>query len=410
MCNIASVSVHTSPLAQPGTRDSGGMNVYIRELSRELGLRANQTDIFTRRTDAAQPEIVDIDEHSRVIHIQAGPPEATKDSLRPYLPAFLRGVLAFRERNGIQYDLIHSHYWLSGWVGQAIKLHWQVPHVVMFHTLAEAKNRYYEDEREPAARLEAEREVARAADRVICASENERVLLEDSYGVSPEQVAVIPCGVDLDAFRPGDKALARGRLGLSLDKPMVLYVGRIERLKGIDVLLRAVSDLKSPYSLVVVGGDERENGRKSHLLSLAADLGIADSVFFFDAVPHNELPLYYSAADVCVVPSYYESFGLVALEAMACGVPVIGSRVGGLAQTIQDGETGFLVSWGGSRGFTERLSLLLGNEQLQREMGLASRAAAEHFTWSDVAAQVEDIYHELVGECKGVVAHGGASF
>jgi D-inositol-3-phosphate glycosyltransferase len=401
MCNIAVISVHTSPLAVPGTRDSGGMNVYIRELSREMGKRAHTMDIFTRRSDADSPEVVQIDQRTRVIQIDAGPLDAGKTSLRQHLPDFADGVLAFQRRDGREYDLIHSHYWLSGQVGRRLKAAWGVPHVTMFHTLGEAKNRHHLSEHEPQYRIDAEGEVAHAVDRVICASEGERELLMHYYGTPRSRVSVVPCGADTEYFRPGDREAARAKIGLTGDEPVVLFVGRIEPLKGIDILLRAAAIVEACYQLVILGGDAKDADRKRELMELARDLGVCQRIHFIDAVPHNELPAYYSAADVCVVPSYYESFGLVAVEAMACGVPVIASRVGGLKDTVKDGRTGYLVAWRCPEPFAEKLELLLSNESLRRSMGREAREVAQRYHWSKVAESVEYVYHGLVSAYRG---------
>lgn len=401
MCNIAILSVHTSPLAVPGTRDNGGMNVYIRQLSREMGKRAHIIDIYTRRVDPDSPEVFHIDERTRVIQIDAGPMGASKKSLRQYIPHFAEGVLAFQQRDGRVYDLIHSHYWLSGQVGKRLKAAWGTPHVTMFHTLAEAKNRHHINEREPQYRADAERDVAHSVDRVICASEGERELLSEVLGVSPARVSIVPCGVDTGHFQPRDRSEARAKIGLDGDEPVVLYVGRIEKLKGIEILVRAASQIESCYQLVILGGDTKDADRKRELMKLARDLGVCQRIHFIDAVPHEDLPLYYSAADVCVVPSYYESFGLVAVEAMACGLPVIASRVGGLKDTVQDGRTGYLVPWRCPEPFAERLDLLLSNDSLRRSMGHTARKAAQRYHWPEVAASVEAVYHELVSEYRG---------
>jgi len=402
MCNIAVISVHTSPLARPGTRDSGGMNVYIRELSREMGRRAHTMDVFTRRVDPDAPEISIIDERTRVIQIDAGPLNLDKALIQNYLPEFVEGVLDFQGRDWRTYDLVHSHYWLSGRVGEVLKTEWQAPHVIMFHTTGEAKNRHHLDEREPVYRIDAERDVAQGVDRVICASEGEKETLVGLYDVPANRIAVVPCGVDTELFYPMDRARVRRNLGLPADEPVVLFVGRIEPLKGIDVLLRAAAQLEGRFRLLVVGGDAKDAGRKAELKELADGLGISSKVTFMDAVPHDELPAYYNAADICVVPSYYESFGLVAVEAMACGVPVVASRVGGLRETVQDGQTGYLVPWRCPEPFAERLELLLNNETLRRSLGREARAAAERFRWSEVAARVEEVYHELVSQYRGV--------
>jgi D-inositol-3-phosphate glycosyltransferase len=305
-------------------------------------------------------------------------------------------------RESRTYDLVHSHYWLSGWVGQTLKTAWQVPHVIMFHTLGEAKNRHHLDEREPDYRIDGERMVAHGVDRVICASEGEKEMLGSLYSVPASRVTVVPCGVDTDVFRPLDRAGVRRELGFSPKERIVLFVGRIEPLKGIDVLLRAVSNLDQRFRVLVIGGDGKDVARKSELAALAAELRIADKVTFLEAVPHGELPLYYNAADICVVPSYYESFGLVAVEAMACGLPVIASRVGGLKDTVRDGQTGYLVPWLCPEPFAERLELLLNNDTLRRSLGLEARISAERYHWSEVAARVEDVYHELVSQYRGV--------
>ena len=220
---------------------------------------------------------------------------------------------------------------------------------------------------------------------------------------------MVPCGVDIDLFRPLDQARVRQRLGLPLSEPIVLFVGRIEPLKGIDTLLRAVAQIQTPLRLLIVGGDEKDANRKATLGALARELGIADRVEFVDAVGHDRLPLFYNAADVCVVPSHYESFGLVALEAMACGVPVVASSVGGLRDTVRDGETGYLVPWRCPEPFAQRLELVLGNQDLRRSLGLIARSAVERFRWSDVACRVEEIYHDLVSRSRGVAlgSHSG---
>jgi D-inositol-3-phosphate glycosyltransferase len=381
------------------------MNVYIRELSRQMGRRAHTMDIFTRRIDAATPGVTMLDARTRVIQIDAGPLGIVKGDIRRYLPEFTDGVIGFQEADGREYDLVHSHYWLSGFAGRSLSDCWQTPHVVMFHTLAEAKNRHHIAEHEPAYRIRGEREVAADADRVICASEGEKEMLVGLYGASPQRVTVVPCGVDTLRFRPMRRDRVRCKLGLLDDEPIVLYVGRIEALKGIDVLVEAAARIDGAFRVLVVGGDEKDLERKDDLMALAEELGLQDRVTFLEAVPHRDLPLYYNAADICVVPSYYESFGLVAVEAMACGVPVVASRVGGLKETVVDGRTGYLVPWRCPDPFAERLELLLSNEPLRRKLGREARSAAERFRWSEVAARVEDVYHELVSEYRGVAVH-----
>lgn len=367
-------------------------------------------DIFTRRTDSEMPEITPLDDRTRVIQIEAGPLDADKGAQRRHLEEFRLGVMEFTGRSqapGVSsqvgaYDLVHSHYWMSGWVGRTLADCWDAPHVVMFHTLAEAKNRHHLGEREPKYRIAGERTVVAEADRIICAGEGEARMLTELYRAQRSRISVIPCGVDIDHFRPLDRAEARARIGLDSDEPMILFVGRIEPLKGIDVLIRAASFIEGPFRVLVVGGDEKDSRRKRELLRLARELGVADRITWIEAAAHDDLPYYYNAADVCAVPSYYESFGLVALEAMACGVPVVASRVGGLKETVQDGRTGYLVPWRCPEPFAERLDLLLTNEPLRRSLGREARLVAENYRWSEVAERVEGVYHELVGRNRGV--------
>jgi D-inositol-3-phosphate glycosyltransferase len=397
---IAVLSMHTSPLAPLGGAVSGGMNVYVRELSRKMAERGYAVDVFTRRDDPGGPAVVDTDGGVRVVHIDAGPAvPLDKEALPAYVGAFAAGVGAFALEHALRYELVHSHYWLSGLAGDTLKRAWGVPHVVMFHTLGEAKNRARPTEREPLHRIAAERLVARRADRIVVATSHERDLLAQRYGARPEDIAVVPCGVDLDVFHPMDKDTARKQLGLADDERIILFVGRIEPLKGIDILISAAAQLHEEadfFHAVIVGGDARAETRVRELKSLATNLGVEHHVTFVGAVDHERLPLYYSAADVCVVPSFYESFGLVAVEAMACGTPVVASRVGGLVTTVRDGETGYLVPWRCPEPFAERLDLLLRNDELRASLGGAAREAVQRFRWSNVADAMDGIYSELL--------------
>ncbi len=403
MYRIAVISAHTSPLAKLGCRETGGMNVYVRELSRELGRRGYLVDVFTRRADADSPDILQPSENVRVVHLRAGPEQvAGKRHLCRHLRDFERELLAFQRAEGIDYDLIHSHYWLSGWVGLALKERWRVPLIAMFHTLGEVKNLVAA--REPPCRTEIEREIARRADRIVCASDHERRILEAVYEAQPSRIAVVPCGVDLERFQPTDKSAARSALGLN-GKRMILFVGRIEPLKGLDTLLAAAAQLeKSPdFQVLIVGGDGTATDELRHLRDLTARLGIAHRVSFVGPVGHDRLPLFYNAADLCVVPSYYESFGLVALEAMACGTPVVAARVGGLTVTVRDGETGYLVPWQGRQLFAERMALLLGDEELRQGFGRTAREVAKGFGWGNVADAIEPLYRGLLSEIEDVM-------
>ena len=396
---IAVLSVHTSPLAPLGGRETGGMNVYVREISRELGARGYAVDVYTRRSSPADPAVQPFGPNARVICIDAGPAEAIeKGQIAEHLDAFHDGVRAFAAGEGIAYDLVHSHYWMSGAVAVRLAAAWRVPHVAMFHTLGEVKNRARATEREQPRRIAAERATAATADLIVVASEHEKHLLTALYGADAGRIAVVPCGVDLDLFTPMDQEEARRRLRIADRERVILFVGRIEPLKGIDVLIGAAAQLHEDenFRVLIVGGDARAAAEIAQLRALAARLGVDHHIAFVGAVPHEDLPLYYNAADVCVVPSYYESFGLVAIESMACGTPVVASRVGGLTSTIADGETGYLIPWRCPEPFAERLELLLDNDELRASFGKAAREAVERFRWANVAEAVMGLYEDLL--------------
>jgi D-inositol-3-phosphate glycosyltransferase len=395
---IAVISAHTSPLARPGGAKSGGLNVYVLELARRLAAQGCHVDIFTRATSPPFEPVVQEAPNLRVVNLVAGPlAPLAPEALHGHLDAFYEALLGFTAESA-SYDLVHSHYWLSGLVGARLKDLWRVPHVVMFHTLGEIKNRASYGEHETPLRIDAEAEVLRSADRVICATQQEATSLRQLYDAREEQIAVIPLGVDLERFRPVAKRDARNALGLTHDERIILFVGRIEPLKGLDILINAAALLESDVecSVLVVGGDEASQPQVDELTELARDRGIEHRVAFVGAVDHDTLPLYYNAADVCVVPSHYESFGLVAVEAMASGVPVVASRVGGLAGTVKDGETGYLIPWLCPEPFAERIELLLENEPLRHNLGAAAREAMTRYRWENVAASVLNLYISLI--------------
>lgn len=395
---IAVISMHTSPLARPGGNKSGGLNVYVLELARQLAARGCSVDLFSRASSRDQAEVTDLSPGLRAVHLRAGPARYLRpESIYKYVDVFTRAVLDFQAREGIDYDLVHSHYWLSGLCGEQLRRSWNVPHVTMFHTLGEIKNRASLSEHETDLRIRSEAEIIRGVDRVVCATEQERNLIRQLYAADPAKVMVIPLGVDLERFRPLDKEAARAALGLQ-DERIVLFVGRLEPLKGVDILINAAALLESDVdcSVLIVGGDSGSRAQVARLRDLARERGIEQRVAFVGAVDHDQLPLYYSAADVCVVPSHYESFGLVAVEAMASGLPVVASRVGGLTGTVRDGETGYLVPWLCPEPFAERIELLLSNEPLRRSLGEAAREAVTRFRWETVAASILALYDELL--------------
>jgi len=396
---IAEISVHGCPLRPLGSNDTGGMNVYVRQLSQELGRIGVKVDIFTRWHDPKEPEVVAIGENTRLIHIVAGEQEdVPKMDIYHRLHQFSLNLRRFSERERVAYDLLHSHYWLSAWAAERMKAQLRIPHVTTFHTLGAVKNQARPAEMEPQERLDTERKAIAAADGVIAFTGEERDNLVRIYGAHPDRVSIIPCGIDLDLFQPMDRQKARSELGLGNSK-ILLFAGRIQPFKGIDILVRAMARLpdSGETRLLIVGGDSKSADMLASLSSLAGELGIEDKVTFLGTVGHGRMPLFYSAADVCVVPSYHESFGLVALEALACGIPVVASRVGGLATIIKDGETGYLVNELSDEAFSRRLELLLGDEALRRRMGNAAHSSATKYAWPTVARQVLGLYEELRG-------------
>jgi len=400
--HVAMLSVHTCPLAALGGKETGGMNVYVREVSRELGRMGVSVDVFTRSQDPSIPRVVRLGERARVIHLAAGvEAPMARERVYDHLDEFVEGIEAWRIAEAIDYDLIHAHYWLSGVAALTLKTRWSVPVLQMFHTLGRLKNRVARSaaELEPAVRLEEETRIVSAADRIVAANVVERAELLRDYAAHASRIATIPCGVDTDLFTPGDRAEARRRLDLD-GHPLLLWVGRIAPIKGLDTLLDAVARLSESgqdMRLLVVGGDadERTSGHETSLRQRIERLGLGDSVRFLGPQPQGVLPLYYAASDVTVLPSYYESFGMVALEAMACGSPVIASRVGGLVTTVRDGVTGFLVPDGDVEALAERIETLVGDPELRWRLGREGvRWAAQH-RWPCVAEAVCKEYASL---------------
>ncbi|MSQ10435.1 MAG: glycosyltransferase family 1 protein [Dehalococcoidia bacterium] len=396
---IAILSVHTCPLITPGSRrEAGGMNVYLNMLTHQLASRGIAVDVFTRWHDPAEPEVMEAAPGLRVIHVEAGGRGPQPDRpLPPLTGSVTEQILAFQQREGLVYDLVHAHYWLSGLVGLELKQRWGVPLIAMFHTLGAVKNQARAGEHEPLGRIAAEHEVIAGADALVAATEDERDLMARLYDADVSHVQVIPLGVDTSTFHPLEKQLARKALGLNGER-LLLFVGRPDPLKGLEVLISAASQLDDPdgVRVIVVGGDggSEEGFQRAH--DLAAQIDMTSRVDYHGSVAHDRLPYYYSAADVCVIPSYYESFGLVALESMACGTPVVAARVGGLRSTVQDGETGYLIPWHCPEPYAERLELLLDNEMLRRALGTQAQAAAQSYSWSAVTDQIEALYERVL--------------
>jgi D-inositol-3-phosphate glycosyltransferase len=374
------------------------MNVYIQQLARELGHSDNTIDIFTRRTSDRAPTIVQLTPQVRVIHIKAGPPTPIhKHDLFRYLPAFTRGTDEFRGSEKTRYDVLHSHYWLSGVAAMQLAQFWEIPHITMFHTLAYFKQLANHNQPEPLIRLEMERRLIQQVDGIIASTYDERTHMIRHCGATPGQVRVIPCGIDLKLFVPWDQQQSREQLGLKRNQPVLLFVGRLDPFKGPDLLLRATAMMDEKAQVVIVGGKSRGDTAVGQLRELAAKLKISKRVHFIDARRQDELPMIYSAADVTVVPSYYESFGLAAVESLACGTPVVATRTGGLRTVVQDDKTGYLVPR--CPGFfAERLDTLLQNPAVLARMRRVARQSVLQFSWKNVASEVQDMYEDLINE------------
>jgi D-inositol-3-phosphate glycosyltransferase len=413
---IAMISYHTCPLATLGGKDTGGMNVYVRELTKQLGRMGIHVDVFTRSENEHIPQVLhDLGYGNRVVHILSGPEHPlSKLELARYIPNFVEGIRCFAEKKGLHYDLIHSHYWMSGLAASALKDKWQVPVVHMFHTLGKMKNRIArsQDEMEGEYRIEGENEVLEMADCIVAATPAEETQLEILYRANRHNIVVIPPGVDTSHFYPIPADEAKEVVGIPEEDHMMLFVGRIEPLKGIDTLLRAISLLQkqgvivccSNY-LVIVGGNmgETESGidaEMKRLQDLCSEIGIGDLVLFLGKREQDTLPYYYSAADVVVVPSNYESFGLVALEAMACGTPVVASQVGGLAYLIKDGETGYVVPNEDPQALSEKLKTLSENPTLRQKLGQQANIYAQNYAWEKIAEQISALYEDIMQDKK----------
>jgi D-inositol-3-phosphate glycosyltransferase len=401
---VAMISVHTSPLDQPGTGDAGGLNVYVLELSRRLAAAGIDVDIFTRATSSRLDPVVAAGDRILVHNIHAGPFEGlTKGELPGQLCVFAREVLRTEAAQPLgHYDLVHSHYWLSGQVGALARDRWGVPLVHTMHTMAKVKNQALAtgDTPEPSARIIGEEQVVEAADMLVASTDVEAQQLVDLYDADPARVEVVHPGVDLAVFRPRDTRAARAQVGLPIDAHVVLFAGRLQPLKAPDVLLRAVAllleetpQLRSRLVVPVVGGPSGTGlERPESLAELVTELGIDDVVRFVLPAPASELAVWDAAASVVAVPSYNESFGLVAAEALATGTPVLAAAVGGLPTVVADDENGILLATHEPRDWAAALRRVLLDDSLRARLSEGARARAARFSWENTAERTLDVY------------------
>lgn len=412
MLRIAMLSYHTCPLATLGGKDTGGMNVYVRDLTRELGHMGVHVDVFTRSQDEHVPHVVhELGFGNRVVHVPSGPetPKA-KNELANFIPEFVEGIKQFAIDKGIHYDVIHSHYWMSGLAAESLSDAWGgTPIVHMFHTLGEMKNRVARSESERAGedRLKGERQVLGRADRIIAATIAETTQLRFLYRAQSRKLVIIPPGVDTSHFYPIPTDEAKQFLGLKPENRMVLFVGRIEPLKGVDTLIQAMAcldmqEIHRPVHLAVIGGEpnvipEDMTEEMTRLQKLCDEMFMGGMVVFLGKRGQDTLPYYYSAAEVVVMPSLYESFGMVALEAMACGTPVIASEVGGLGYLVQNDVTGYTIPDSDPEALCDKLSTLLGAANLRETMGLRAAEYALDYAWEKIAARIVEVYVDVIG-------------
>jgi D-inositol-3-phosphate glycosyltransferase len=394
---IAMFSMHTSPLAQPGTGDGGGMNVYVRALATALARAGVECDVYTRTEHAAQPAVVQVEPGFQVVHVDAGPrapvPKHTLSALvDPFVDESMRRML---DREPV--DVLHGNYWLSGAVAHRLKHALDVPLVATFHTLARVKAEAGVDD-DSGHRTRVEHEVIACADLMLASTNDERAQLASLYDAEPDRIEVVPPGVDHTVFLPGDRDAARHRLGIDAAR-VLLFVGRIQRLKGADLAIRCLAALDDPkLALVIVGGPSGLDGatEQARLHALADELGVAGQIRWVKPRRHDRLADYYRAADVCIVPSRSESFGLVALEAAACGTPVVAAAVGGLRSLVDHEHTGFLVEGRDPAEFAAPVERLLGDGILAGEMGVSAQARSKRYSWSMTAARLRRLYGDLV--------------
>lgn len=390
---VAVLSLHTSPLAQPGTGDGGGMNVYVREFASALASAGVSCRVYVRRWHDGLPAYVDVEPGFRVVHVPAGRPDLSKEELEGCVDEFVDWVAG--DLAEFQPDVIHANYWLSGVAGRLLKQRLHLPLVTTFHTLARVKAELGDPEPERRARAEAE--VMGCADVVLanCTAEAEQLI--EYYGANEDRIEIVPPGVDHAFFSPGSQAGARWALQTD-HSPLLLFVGRIQPLKGVDVAVEALARLEhTDARLWIVGGASGAGGEAEvgRIRRLIAANGLGERVRFVPPQAHHLLSTYYRAADVSIVPSRSESFGLVALEAAACGVPTVASAVGGLRTLVEPGQTGYLIDGRDPDDYAARIDIILADPVLARRLSISAAARGRTYTWSASAARLHRIYHDV---------------
>ena len=405
---IAMLSIHSCPLGKVGAENTGGMSVYIREVARELGRRNHLVDVYTRIHEPIHEQVVELGQNARLIHLNAGEEDTQKLAIYYHLADFTRHLENFRKQNGLCYDLIHSHYWLSGLAGKMLSRLWGIPHIMAFHTLGAVKNATGIGEEEPELRINAEKEIVKDCHHIIASTEQGKEELFSYYDAAPGTISVIPCGVNLDLFRPIEREIARSHLCFNSES-IILFVGRIVPLKGIENLLKAMTylDKMGKIKLVVIGGDGHSQAEMQRLKNLSRTLRIEGKVIFVGSVKQETLPFFYSAADLCVVPSYYESFGLVVLESLACGTPVVATKVGCAESVIRHGETGYVVADNTPESLADKISRLLSTPNGKPDFVPSVRASVAKYSWPNISEAIIEEYRRVLWDFSAK-AHKGA--
>ena len=398
---IAMLSIHSSPIGDLGTQDTGGMSVYILETAKELAGKGHHIDIFTQHNAGHHEPVMQLFGNVRLIRLSGGTRRnIAKFALYKVLPRLFDELESFRIKENIVYDVIHSHYWISGVLGDKLRSSWNVHHLITYHTIGAVKNLTCSTENVPELRLASEKKLAKQCDRIIVPTQKDKEYLRQYYDAPCENIRIVPCGVNFERFKPQDKIFARRKLALPVDAPIILYVGRFAPIKGLDRLFESFRQMTHPPNavLVMVGGDGERSFMWQHLTEKAKALHIQDRLIFAGRVDQKILPLYYSAADVLAVPSYYESFGLCALEALACGTSVVTTSVGAMEEIVKDNVTGYVATDSDPRHFSNLFEAVLAK---QRQNGLSPskiRSSVSEFTWTRTASLLLDAYRSVLAE------------
>jgi len=395
---IGLLSFHTCPMADLGKKDAGGMNVYLLNLAAKLDSLGHTVYVFTRSHEHSEDSDMPLGIRSKLVHISAGPAEAPKNELINLVFEFSRNIQIYMENEDFYLDILHSHYWLSGLAGDLLSESWKIPHVITFHTLAKTKLKALTGGDEHISRSASEYKLMCRSDKILVLTQKEVQDIDQLYGSFTNKISVVPPGVDLEMFYQSDKNASRYQLNIPEQNNVVLFVGRIDPIKGLDVLVKALPMISSvgDTTLYIVGGNEESNEYYQFIKSLVLEMRLDDKVIFTGAVAHDTLATYYSAADVFVLPSHYESLGFVAIEAMACGTPVVASRVGGIPSIVEHGSTGYLIPWRCPEAFATQIEVLLKNKDLHSFMSKEAIKKAYSLSWNASSKKAANLYGEVI--------------